>query len=227
MAADGQKGTLLSRFLTLIAIVLLLGSLAAVLVGSMTTLFAYSPANTADAGVLIRSGPAMLLGGVFGLAKARRIWRLSRSRGPNGFRPRPTSWPVEVVWLAGLLAFAVVTTRFLLEASALSMVPVTLYGSHVVAHVLPLTFFARVLGSLIGIRLVPTVAAVAIARRIVPPTLVAAIGGLAALAATTLACVDSRQFPAMPYVFTLFILDLALAITFVSVALESLSAERT
>jgi len=37
---------------------------------------------------------------------------------------------------------------------------------------------------------------------------------------------DSREFPAAPYVFALFVLDLALAITFATLAIEALDAEQ-
>ena len=61
--------------LSLLTIALTLVSAAAFLLGAMMTLFACSPANTADADALIRGGPPFLLGGLMGLLIARRLWR--------------------------------------------------------------------------------------------------------------------------------------------------------
>lgn len=126
---------------------------------------------------------------------------------------------------AGLLPFAFFVTQFLLDASPWSMVPVTFYGWHSVAHVAPLPFFMRVLASVLAIRLAPIIASVAISRRL-SPSRIAALGALATLGLATLAYWESRQFPAAPYVFALFVLDLALAISFATPTIEALNVGR-
>jgi len=74
MPANVQQGTTRHRVLASVAIGLLAVSIAGIFFGGLTTLFAFSPANIGDAGYLIRGGPTMLLGGAFGISKARRIF---------------------------------------------------------------------------------------------------------------------------------------------------------
>lgn len=219
MAEHVERATLRDRLLTLIAIVLLVVSSVAILGGGVLTLFAFSPANISDAGQTIRGGPTMLLGGVFGLAKARRLWRC---RGPNPCQPRPLVLLVEVPLFGALLAFAFLFTQFLLDASPWSTTPKTFYNSAHVAHVVPLAFSTRMAVGLVAIRLVPIMASVASARSLVLRARTAAISAIAVLPLAALAYLDARQFPAAPYVFALFVLDLALVVALGTAAIEVL-----
>ncbi len=229
MGEERLRPKLTARVLlvTSCASLLLLVSAGSLLFGGFATLFSLSPAtDMADSYVLARVGPPLLGGGAFGMRLARRLWRLRKPSDPaETSAPEPFSSPLrELAWVLSLIALGFAGTWLLLISPPWSSTPVTSYGASYGVKVVPLRIFLGVVVTLLAIRLLPRLAALALSRQIFKPMQVASLATAGALSMALLACAHFAGFPSMPHTFVLLVLDVALASAFGVVAIESIHA---
>jgi hypothetical protein len=120
------------------------------------------------------------------------------------------------------MALAFFGTWFLLYSPPWSRAPITLYGVNYQAVVVPLRIFLGVVIALLAIRLLPRLAALALARQIFKPTHVAALATAGALSVALRSYVQWAGIPAMPHSIALLVLDAALAVALAVAAIEAI-----